>query len=360
MWRPRIPTTATSSAAVIGLTIAGTGPIAGFAPHSTVLRVLLLQALVASVTLSSLLVSALLNERDLAHRHLARSLAAARAARWKALEADHAKARFLAVMSHEMRTPLNGAMGFAQIIASRDDLPAQAHEQAEIIVKAGGAMVELIDDVLEFSRLDSEHCRIESAPFDLAKVVDEAAAQARSLLEAKPVCLSTKLTPQCHDRYVGDERRLRQILRHLLSNAAKFTDRGAIMLTVDTVAINTRASLCRISVRDTGPGIAAEDSSIVFEPFQQIDNSLARKHDGMGIGLAITKSLVLLMGGRIGVVSKPGEGAEFWVELPFRRPFQPLRAAAMDPRSADSTSSAITRRPAFRASTAPASSAGAR
>lgn len=299
-------------------TVAGIGPIAALEPDDMARRVLLLQLFLAAVALSSLLSSALVSERDLVSRRLARTLAAARQGRWNALQAVHAKGRFLHVMSHELRTPLNGVLGFAQIIAERPDVPAPARRQAGEIVKAGWSMVRLVDDVLEFAKLDANRVQLELAPFAWADVVDEAVANINTQLDGKPVALTVTLNAPGDVRHVGDARRIGQVVDHLLGNAVKFTDQGCITLGVDVEPGDGDADHCRITVRDTGPGISPLRWEELFQPFHQADNSMSRRYDGAGLGLALCRSLVAVMGGRIGVESHPGAGTEFVVELSLR------------------------------------------
>jgi signal transduction histidine kinase/ActR/RegA family two-component response regulator len=300
-----------------GCTIAGLGPIAALQPHDIGLRILFLQLFLAVVTFASLVASALLSDRERIRRSLARTLAAARTASHKADEAARSKARFLATMSHEMRTPLNGVMGYAQALAARRDLPQDAATQISHIRTAGEALACLIDDVLDFSQLDAGRVELRQRPFSLRRLADRAEAMARQLIGDKPIALVLEVGPGAG--HLGDDHRLSQVLLHLVGNAVKFTARGSITIGASLTPIDAETDLCRIFVRDTGIGVPAGQADQLFAPFRQADDSTTRAFGGAGLGLAISRSLVELMGGAIGCRSSCGEGAEFWIELPLRR-----------------------------------------
>lgn len=302
-----------------GLTVIGFGPIAAAAGDDTGERVLLLQLFLASVLLSALVLSSVLAQRAAAQTGLRRALAAAQVARREAVEAAGAKGRFLAVMSHEMRTPLNGVIGYAQLLATRKDLPAEAQAQIEIMQTSGQILLSLINDVLDYSRLEGDRLELNCAPFSLADLAMDAGELIRPALAGRPVALEIEVSDLVGLTHLGDERRIGQILLNLLGNAAKFTDRGLIRVALERSRQQAELDWVRMTVSDTGIGIEPEKLEILFAPFQQVDSGATRSFSGAGLGLAIVRSLAGLMGGQVGVESEPGKGSTFWVELPLNR-----------------------------------------
>jgi CheY-like chemotaxis protein len=242
-----------------------------------------------------------------------RALEAARASRRRAEEAAGAKSRFLAVMSHEMRTPLNGIVGYAQLLDQRDDIPDVARRQILTMRDSADVLLALISDVLDYSRAEAGHGEIHTAPFAIGQMLERAADMVRPMLEGRDITVEVKSALASDLVVQGDERRLLQVLLNLLGNAAKFTEQGMISLSARPI----EPGLIRIAVRDTGIGIAADKLDFVFQPFSQVDSGATRNFEGAGLGLSITKSLVERMGGRIGVESHEARGSEFWLDLPL-------------------------------------------
>ncbi|MFP5440569.1 MAG: ATP-binding protein [Gammaproteobacteria bacterium] len=241
------------------------------------------------------------------------TLEALREARDTAERATRAKSDFLAVMSHEIRTPLNGVIGVADLLDGTR-LDDQQREYTTLIRESGGHLLRIIDDVLDFSRIEAERIPLAEEPFDLR----EAVAQVTGLMSSRlpdGVTLETAIGDDVPDIIIGDRTRYSQILTNLLNNALKFTHEGEVMLDIDAT---DRGELV-IRVRDTGIGIEPEKIDAIYKPFAQADSSIVRAYGGTGLGLAITRRLVELMQGDITVRSVQGQGTEFMIHLPLRR-----------------------------------------
>ncbi len=236
--------------------------------------------------------------------------------RAEAEAATHAKSQFLANMSHEIRTPMNAILGMATALA-RDPLSDKQRRRLDIITQSGDALLHIINDILDLSKIESGRLEIEQAPFDLDELLAAVEALYALKAEEKGLVLSFTAT-NTEQRFVGDATRIRQVLSNLVSNAIKFTDHGEVAVDVaiapsaaaDANADNADVTL-HVTVRDTGPGLTPEAIARLFQPFTQADASITRKHGGTGLGLAICKQLCTLMGGAISVDSTPGHGAVF-------------------------------------------------
>lgn len=271
----------------------------------------ILQAYLATVLTLTMTASTFLTERRrLEARLTARTEAAVRARR-EAEQAVCAKARFLSMMSHELRTPLNGVVGLAELLAARSGLDAQAARHVQQIRKASDELLALVNDILDVSRGDTA---LVSAPFSPAAVLREVAAEAREAAAAKGLRFILEHDIDPADRRLGDERRLRQVLRVLLCNSVKFTAEGEVQL-----SLHLEGDRIEASVADTGPGLSPEIRERLFQPFAQADDSIRRAHQGSGLGLALCKRLVDAMGGEVGAVNRPEGGAVFRIVLPAPR-----------------------------------------
>jgi len=239
-------------------------------------------------------------------------------AKRRAEQANVAKAQFLATISHEIRTPMNGVIGTTELLLDTPLRPGQ-RRLAETAHQSASALLALIDDVLDLSRIEASKLTIQSTSFDLRALVAEAIVLMETTARDKPVTLSSTIAPELPKFVEGDPMRLRQVLVNLLHNAVKFTERGRIALEVVLLASDPEAVTLRFEVRDTGIGIAPDQFDSVFDAFTQVDASSTRRHRGSGLGLAIVKELAELMGGRVGLDSRIDEGSTFWLELPLKR-----------------------------------------
>jgi signal transduction histidine kinase len=224
--------------------------------------------------------------------------------------ADRDRAAFLAAVSHELRSPLNAILGFADILMTEVDGPlgTEAREEVEQIRGSGKHLLDLINDILEFSALESGQLKLSRSRVDLGMVAWEVVREAAGVVGARPVSVRIEGDAGVYAR--ADQRRVRQILTNLLGNAIKFTQRGEVV-----VDVGREGRYARVSVRDTGPGISPQERAVIFEDYKQAKDERARRR-GTGLGLAITRRLVLMHGGKIDVDSEVGRGSTFKVLLP--------------------------------------------
>ncbi|MFG0262416.1 MAG: sensor histidine kinase [Novipirellula sp. JB048] len=234
-------------------------------------------------------------------------------------EANRLKSDFLANMSHELRTPLNSIIGFSEVLQGIDSLNDKQRRYAGNIRKSGRLLLEMINDILDLAKVEAGKMEVRRTEFDLARLVSAQCDMIHALSEEKNISLSVEVPEQLPQAF-QDQNKLGQILNNLLSNAIKFTPEGGMI----TVRIeDVKEGRFRLSVSDTGVGIAAEDQTIIFQKFRQSqkvlnDEGLTREFAGTGLGLSIVKELAKLLGGEVDFESELGRGSRFWVTLPWR------------------------------------------
>lgn len=230
-------------------------------------------------------------------------------------QANIRKDEFMANMSHELRTPMNAVIGLASLMMRMDDLPPKALKFVETLKISADNLMELINDLLDFSKIESNALELEQVEFDLAEQVERAVSVTNVKAQEKRLGLRVHFIPPLSRHYIGDPLRVHQVLMNLLSNAIKFTEKGTVDVEISGAPAADKRTLVTMRVRDTGIGIPKDKLETIFEKFTQADSSMTRRYGGSGLGLAITKALVEKMGGAISVNSKQGEGSVFTVTL---------------------------------------------
>jgi signal transduction histidine kinase len=273
-------------------------------------RLLILQKPFSSIEVSQLATS------------LTRKWNLARLARQRLADAEAAnaaKSKFLANVSHEIRTPMNGIIGMSELLL-QTPLTEKQRRYLETLQKSGMALLQVINDILDISKIEAGKLTLERISFDMRQLVEDAVALFSGPVASKGLKLTATLAENLIPEYEGDPGRIRQILTNLIGNAVKFTAQGQITLQIALVEDTTRQATLCLKVQDTGIGIEPDVQAKLFAPFTQGDGSTTRKYGGTGLGLAIVKQLALMMGGAVGVDSVPGRGSTFWCTIQLNKP----------------------------------------
>jgi len=239
-------------------------------------------------------------------------------ARDSAEEANRAKSEFLANMSHEIRTPLNGIIGMADL-ALLEKCPPHQKERIESIKQSGESLLEILNEILDLSKIEAERVELESIPFNPMEIIERVVRMLSIKIYEKNLELICKIDPAIPDQVIGDPTRFRQIVLNLLSNAYKFTEKGEIRISANIETSTGQKIMLQFIISDTGIGIPKNKLEQLFQSFQQAEASTSRKYGGTGLGLTITRKLLDLMNGDIRVESDQGLGSTFYVRIPFKK-----------------------------------------
>jgi signal transduction histidine kinase len=258
-----------------------------------------------------------LKQKDMAiHAHASHLEAKVQERTRQLEEASQAKSDFLAAVSHEIRTPMNGILGLAHLLGETELTPQQ-RQYVEVIEKSGKSLINIINEILDHLKIESKKIELESTLFNLEDLFRDSITLFSHRAREAAIQVEMHYAPECPTWCIGDPTRTRQVLLNLLGNAFKFTSSGTIRVTAQAQTQAARQVRVLMAVEDSGIGIDENQLQRLFKPFSQADSSTTRRYGGTGLGLAISKQLVELMGGTIGVESRPGSGSRFWFSLPL-------------------------------------------
>jgi PAS domain S-box-containing protein len=233
--------------------------------------------------------------------------------------ASRAKSEFLANMSHEIRTPMNAVIGITSLLQGHRLTPEKHEELVHTLHVSAQSLMDLINDLLDISKIENDHMEFENIPFNLAELIEEIISIMSVRAKEKLIDLTISYDPKLNTDFIGDPLRLRQVVMNIVSNAVKFTERGTVNVQIDSTDNNENSMMdIGIDVVDTGIGISPEKMELIFGKFSQADSSMTRKYGGTGLGLSISKSLIELMGGSISVISTLGLGSRFTIHIPLK------------------------------------------
>ena len=301
----------------------------GLALAIGVITLLILGIAIVALAVNERFTSTLKHQVDQRTKELHAATEELKIAKEKAEAANLAKSEFLANMSHEIRTPMNAVIGLSSLLGASQPLTDKQTQYIKTLQVSADALLSLINDLLDISKIESRNMELESIPFSLEQIIQEITIMMSSRVKEKNISFTKEITPIKNRTFIGDPTRIRQIILNLCSNAVKFTERGSVHIAVTcSSSSNADEEMVHVSVKDTGIGIATDKIAVIFDKFVQADTSINRKYGGTGLGLAITRTLADLMSGEISVVSEIGKGSEFTFTLLLKTSSEPLKKSS--------------------------------